>query len=244
MPAARPILFSAPMVRALLDGRKTQTRRIIKPQPKSRNLGYINADGGAIQCGPDYPDGDEDFVKCPYGRPGDLLWVRETFWQWGVWKKNGKTKTGRQKWKFKPLQQGLRWPLVFTPPTQKPKRTEIGFHKRPSIFLPQSANRLTLEISEVRVQPLQDINDADAIREGINVCSTGLPPGSPPVYGYETTSGDFDEDMAAYQPRDAFKGLWQSINGPPSWDANPWVWVLSFKVYKCNVGLLHAQKAA
>ena len=170
----RPILFSGPMVRALLDGRKTQTRRVVKPQPDAAlgdlpgaawNAGFVN-------------------VSCPYGAPGDTLWARET---WG------------------PFEGGFIY-RADEGPNVKPD--DGRWH--PSIHMPRWASRLTLHIKSVRVERLQEISEADALAEG---CTAKLA----------------EEAPALDEARQDFRELWESINGPGSWDANPWVWVVEFK---------------
>jgi hypothetical protein len=212
----RPILFSAPMVLAILDGRKTQTRRVVKPQPRSDWLGYMmmhSKPGVALLNGPDYPDGPEDEVPCPYGVPGDRLWVKESFrlradqdhkpprddyWKSGAWYEatgNGETPSGCG--------------------------GGIG-RLRSSIHMPRWASRITLEITEVRVQRLQDISEEDARAEGC----TGTEP--EPVNEGGTIHA-WKGRSSAPSPRAHFAYLWGEINGSASWDANPWVWCLSFR---------------
>ena len=214
----RPILFSAEMVRAILAGRKTQTRRAIKPQPwvdnmgnacwKDRNFGqsanhvpHIKALASPIPCS------DTKRVLCPYGAPGDLLWVRETFryfpgtgshlWDGDrEYQADGAVKSGRfftaEEWQSRGMKAKPepRW--------------------RPSIHMPRWASRITLEVKSVRVERLQDIRCTDAEAEGA---------------GHEAgpTGG---------QARGAFANLWNHINGPGAWEANPWVWVISFQRVK------------
>jgi len=121
-----PILFSGEMVQAILDGRKTQTRRVINPQSLLDNKTRVTA------C-----------YECPYGAPGDSLWVRESCQIYGHWVKNGHTKSGAQRWKFsihaskKVLYAGG---FVKSPPN----KTQLGFYKRPSIFMPRWASRILL----------------------------------------------------------------------------------------------------
>lgn len=151
----RPILFSGEMVRAILDGRKTQTRRVVKPQPSQSEYEpeslYISGrtterqehNGKVIAKGSPYYATTSviEFAKrCPYGQPGDRLWVRETFAS--MFKDEG--------------------PVCY-------RATESGMHSgpwKPSIFMPRWASRITLEIVSVRVERLQDISDADAQEEG------------------------------------------------------------------------------
>jgi hypothetical protein len=205
----RPILFSGEMVRAILEGRKTQTRRLIKPQPDELELLYgpeLYHPTKVDRNGMEYP-GDEVFGiysddsgwPCPYGAVGDRLWVRET-WQQYIEKADGQRHTISTPCKF--LNQ-----LLYA-------ATEQGDHPprwRPSIHMPRWASRITLEITGVRVERLQKITKADVIAEGIQ----GL------------------EDVHAgwHQP---YADLWVKINGPDSWDANPWVWAIEFRRIPCS----------
>lgn len=187
----RPILFSAPMVRALLAGTKTQTRRVFK---LPRGCSWYEALGGEaagqIQDdeGPGWWHVEEQ--RCPYGQPGDRLWVRESFCE-------------------DPLSFGA---LYRADGELDEQALNAGGKWRPSIHMPRWASRITLEVSGVRVERLQDINEADCIAEG---CTGGH--GSIPGYGYNAT------------PLEHYHWLWNSINGPVSWEANPWVWVVEFK---------------
>jgi hypothetical protein len=184
----RPILMSAPMVRAVLDGRKTQTRRVIKP---TKNHPEIDPDG-VYELHP----GDIELARCPYGQPGDLLYVRESFATAG--------------WKAETVY------MADYPGDPK------GMGWTPSIHMPLWASRITLEITDIRVERLQDISEGDAIAEGVGehwICSDSMP----------CHSG------LNYNPLSRFKDLWQSINGPESWDANPWVWAVEFRPHLMNV---------
>ena len=221
MSKQRPILFSTAMVQAILAGRKTQTRRVVKPQPES-----VNAEAG-IPVG-EYLDklrslkdkGLEHvragtngmaFPKCPYGQPGDVLWVRET---WMRLPREGfyAYKASHPSFKEGELKNNL--------------LHEYGFRWKPSIHMPKEACRLFLRVKNVRVERLQDISDADACEEGIE-----------PVY-FEK---NFDKKAikafkhytdSSFDGADAigsFRSLWQSINGEQSWRDNPWVWVREFE---------------
>lgn len=215
----RPILFSGEMVRAILDGRKTQTRRLngldaINQEPdRWRYTGYTidtNVHHFAAIKGAD----ERQRIKCPYGGPGDRLWVRETHYRYGKWLKNGKTPTGRQKWRFKPLTEELHY---FDDPPEDVRGSSYrkeAWYKRPSIFMPRWASRINLEITDIRVERVQDITIPDTAREGI-------------PWNEETNP----------KPRDGrlliplFAVLWDSINakrGYP-WKDNPYVWVVEFK---------------
>ena len=187
----RPILFSAPMVRAILNGRKTQTRRVIKPQPEiayvERNGGWLEkktSTSGNVFLSTSGGEGktEHGWLKCPYGQAGDRLWVRETF-------------------SVCEMDDGSQYAYRAT-------GDKIGCLKwKPSIFMPRLARRITLEVTSVRVERLQDISDADALAEGVDQTNTS-------IGGYAT---------------ERCKQLWKSINGPESWSANPWVWVIEFK---------------
>ena len=214
MTKERPILFSAPMVRALLDGSKTQTRRIVKPQP----IGEMCFESGP----PDYKNvyailNDEKRIPCPYGQPGDRLWVKEAHYSFGHWVRDGLTKAGKPKWKFVRDSKET----LFQPPEgwlshrAKSSPKIPAWYKRSSLFLPRWASRITLEITGVRVEQLQDIhhNKADLLAEGIT-----LPPSE--LYQDINTSDKLERQ---------YTKLWESINGTGSWDKNPWVWVIEFK---------------
>lgn len=205
----RPILFSGSMVRAILEGRKTQTRRVIKPQPENESARqYKHFKQGTCT----WVDNDGKIVKCPYGRPGHRLWVKETHYRYGKWLKNGKTPTGRQKWRFKPLTEELHY---FDDPPDDVKGTSYrkeAWYKRPSIFMPRWASRINLEITAIRVERVKDITREDVLAEGLR----------PLGYGRVT------EPQYCIKP---FGDLWDTINakrGYP-WKDNPWIWVVEFK---------------
>ena len=191
----RPILFSGPMVRAILEGRKTQTRRVVKPQPA-----HIAGIGTVLNI--DTITGK----ACPYGKPGDRLWVRET-WD-GVRLDGGGALVSYRADGDKPVTDDGRW--------------------HPSIHMPRWASRITLEVVSVRVERLNECSIQDALAEGV-----------------------LTDDEWPTDPRDGYRSLWESINGPSirkrlrdgtvqmhspkrhvadySWDANPWVWVVEFR---------------
>lgn len=213
-PKERPILFSGPMVRALLDGRKTQTRRVIKPQPDSvKNFGravpYRRASPPQDMASEKY----EVPIVCPYGAPGDRLWVKET---WGL---NDTIYGGDQPIpKARPADlppQGL---VFFATEDDTEIRNELRW--RPSIHMPRWASRLTLEITEVRVERLQDISKSDAEAEGIRE----------PSLGEWVETGLWQVRRTQCEAVTTYCALWESINGAGSWDANPWVWAVSFRV--------------
>lgn len=199
----RPILMSAPMVRALQAGTKTQTRRIVKlphmnPLGKWEPSTFGGPNGGRTREGLTVPlqaciwhTRTGDSIACPHGQPGDRLWVRET---WHT--VDGEHAFYRADYQHDPIgdrQHGVTW--------------------RPSIHMPRWASRITLEITEVRVQRLQEISADDAYNEGTA------------EWAAETVrNGNKWPNIVR-----AYHGLWESINGPGSWDANPWVWAISFR---------------
>jgi hypothetical protein len=223
-----PILFSGEMVRAILDGRKTQTRRVCK----LRGFHQIDYRGGQgdwndPSCwgfeGADGQNwglkGDDDFgvreIPCPYGVVGDQLWVRETFTYVG----GGDPGCLICRATFE--EDCRRWGF------DRPHPTADQTKWTPSIFMPRIASRIQLEITNVRVERLQDISDEDAVSEGINVfnedgglCYSGI--SDDWVNEFEKWHGD--------APTSAFRDLWDSINVDRyPWESNPWVWVVNFK---------------
>ncbi|WP_152050928.1 hypothetical protein [Tautonia marina] len=243
---ARPILFSAPMVRALLDGRKTQTRRILKGSTEFKgpyNPAYLEAHRNA--------DGWKRI--CPYGQPGDLLWVRETFADVNdhgcpaiLYKADGVTldfmdiadylcEDGSLDYDHPHIKKYHYSQWIGDVESGEPYH---GFH--PSIHMPRWASRLTLELTGVRVERLQDISREDAIAEGIEPVLTGA--------GERCGWLDYEHREAGtgyyIEPTNSYESLWDSINGSGSSDANPWVWVLEFRVHQVNVDELLKRRAA
>jgi len=208
-----PILFSAPMVRAILEGRKTVTRRVTK----------LDVAGRPRRGGKAWHIDDADCVQaCPYGQPGDRLWVRETFW---------KDESG-----FKPtllLGAKARVHLEYDAGLKDHDRDELRstqYRCKPSIHMPRWASRITLEVTGVRVERLQDISEEDALAEGLHRIEIG----SGYLDRYAATAASWQEaveqQVTTYEdPRNAFRDLWESINGASSWNASPWVWVVEFK---------------
>jgi hypothetical protein len=217
----RPILFSAPMVRAILDDRKTQTRRVVKPQPDATNGLYIqpmhgrSPDGVAFGdprmwrvVGEDYPDSEKDDVCCPYVT-GDRLWVRETFCI-GYEHAPGQFTAIP----FSGCEAHRRAFYRATDPdaADGPQRPW-----RPSIHMPRWASRITLEITDVCVERLQEITPTDAHAEGMQYDAVER------VWHIEGQHGP------ANSARDAFACLFESINGKGTWKKNPWVWAVTFR---------------
>ena len=218
----RPILFSGEMVRAILDGRKTQTRRVINPQPIADGLYYEYKDIPWLKTGDPFP-----FIGhlCPYGTTNDLLWVRET-WR-AVELDNGNDgilyKADNHFESIKNSQAAADlWCDAYAD-------RKHGNKWRPSIFMPRWASRILLDVTDVQVERIQEISDGDAIKEGIHdVCHCGDYVES---HGYH--SGHGAVSMPGWATEN-FSSLWDSINAERghSWESNPWVWVVSFKVVK------------
>lgn len=186
MSKERPILFSAPMVRALLSGAKTQTRRLVKHPNVMDVDAWADAGGGLWEMGVHEAGSTAGMgkLRCPYGAPGDRLWVRET---WGILTGNG-IRTVYRADDEQPV-PNMKW--------------------APSIHMRRHRSRIDLEVTAVRVERLQDISPEDAMAEGVRCdCMHPVP----------MCKGNID----------AFRDLWESINGAESWASNPWVWVISF----------------
>jgi hypothetical protein len=196
----RPILFSAPMVRALLDGSKAQTRRIMKPQPEPSQ----DERGGhrwPSKAHQSMLHVEEEMQKwtglagdaCPHGDIDDRLWVRETFAVYG---------------------DDEQYVVHYRATNQVP-----GSGWKPSIFMPRKLSRITLEITGVRVERLNDISEADARAEGAKCADRAT--------GREVIFPDQSQHCGSWILH--YREIWESINGAGSWDANPWVWVIEFK---------------
>lgn len=205
----RPILFSAPMVRAILAGTKVQTRRALHPDL------FISSSGAVVRMKASAVAGVTGITEahCPYWRePGDRLWVRENGWE-------------RPERTPKMMREGAdTWePYYYDADGLHYGEVEEfkcwGFKRRPSIHMPRWASRITLEITGVRVERLQEISEADALAEGIT-----KPVGS--QFWHADLRGS---SLPGETPQWAYRNLWESINGPGSWGANPWVWVLEFR---------------
>ena len=197
----RPILFSGEMVRAILEGRKTQTRRILKQALSPSTEADIDGEGVA-KISRLYGDGPGhdvhehvSRVRCAYGVPGDRLWVRETFSQ---------VFQGRVFYRANPGDIAMRW--------------------TPSIHIPRALSRIDLEVTAVRVERLHEITEDDARAEGVHPEKTKLISDEQPIIaGDGRTKGSHPHTFA-------FACLWDDINNErASWMSNPWVWVVSFE---------------
>ncbi|WQD84032.1 hypothetical protein U0036_05845 [Cupriavidus oxalaticus] len=207
------------MVRAILDGRKTQTRRVVK-LPHNNPLGVWEPttmggeNGGRTAAGETVPlqgaiwhTRTGECLCSPYGQPGDRLWVRET-WAQPV-----------------PLDPGptvyrADYPACVPPGYERiPTADEITW--KPSIHMPRALCRLRLEVTGVRVERLNDCSEADAVAEGLHIL---------PASGrYVVNPGEQYLGAADHDPRVVYADLWDRINGAGAWDANPWVWVVEFR---------------
>jgi len=206
--AERPILFSDAMVRAILSGTKTQTRRVMTPQPiEGCGAPVVGAYHPiVVRRGIEEPSPErwgasteEQSWPCPYGQPGDRLWVREA---WSIATGNG------HRIVYRADVGSALWPSTVETPS--------GRVWRPSTHMKRAQSRLTLEVTSVRVERVQSISEEDARAEGVSA--------GPSAALAETPIG--------VSAREAFADLWESINGERadrSWSANPWVWCVGFK---------------
>ena len=197
-----PILFSGPMVLAILNGKKTQTRRVIKDQPPVGFLPWSDSATNGALCriftdeGRSYPEAKVSWTcRCPYGVPGNRLWVKETFQE----------VDDSDEYK------------VRLGPIYRADADDLGPWV-PSIFMPRKYSRITLEIVSVRVQRVQEISEEDAEAEGVERCGPGNGEG-------------FHGPTVAELYRWGYRNGWNAINAKRgfSWDKNPWVWVIEFK---------------
>lgn len=246
-----PILFSTEMVQALNEGRKTQTRRVVKPRYSNTDLVMQDDKHGKrlVELQNDVPapvrkqNEDGTFstthhikafaeVKCPYGQPGDVLWVRET-WSETV------NVNSQNEWPNRPHivtdyrdypENNVPWSAyIYRADGEWNWTDDDGFHTensywKPSIHMPKAAARLFLKITDVRVERLQDISEADAVAEGCTEYGPfGEYRGAPRKVSSGMKNGAYDT------PVEAYKSIWKSINGAESWVANPWVWVVTFE---------------
>ena len=208
----RPIIFNGEMVRAILDGRKTQTRRVIKPQPPYDKFIHLGAGALGMWSGwPEDPKAPIWEAYCPYGKPGDQLWVRETFCP------VDDREMGGEVWidyRATP-KYGEDEPAGWEKGSDDPEAAKWS----PSIHMPRKASRIQLEVVKVRVERLQDITREDALAEGVRKLYRM------PHWGYA-------------EPIESFMICWDMINTKRNfeWDANPWVWVVEFQLLEVKGG--------
>lgn len=213
----RPIIFSAPMVRALLEGRKTQTRRVLKQQPYEYRGKWWVTDRVSGDCElQDWANGHVG-VGLPYA-PGDRLYVREHWRTARAYDDLAPSEMGGEepvKYEADGTEQMWGWPDRFLP-----GRFRQGMH------MPRWASRLTLTVSEVRVQRLKDITGRDILAEGVRCRGCN-----------DVGTGDYSacRDGGCFEQRGDFIHLWNSLHGPDAWDQNPWVVALTFTVQHGNI---------
>ncbi|HIG8012563.1 MULTISPECIES: morphogenetic protein [Klebsiella pneumoniae complex] len=207
----RGMIFNAEMVLAILDGRKTQTRRPVKFPVHDKNLGCElagNELAGELSAG--------NYLNSAFGKPGDRIWVRETFqgplFDYDLMDSYCKDPTPFEKPEFCVYKaDGVPAPEFYD------ADDELHCCWRPSIHMPRWASRILLEITDVRVERLNAISQEDAQAEGMELA------------GWRPTYSDPDSGGEVMTPYDNFAELWSSIYGDESWKANPWVWVISFE---------------
>ncbi|WP_200782950.1 hypothetical protein [Klebsiella variicola] len=222
----RGMIFNAEMVRALLSGRKTQTRRIMKVQPESNQLGLLlitdstkRSDIGKYHWAESNATGNHvrsKLFSCPFGAVGDRIWVRETWSSdFANYYPNDRVWYAADNNRRLDIEvvDGVRG--IYSPESD----VHVPFRWQPSIHMPRWASRILLEITDVRVERLNAISEKDARAEGI-IDGGCLNCGEPEPCGCANPEPD---------ATDAFAYLWQSIYGQESWNANPWVWVIEFE---------------
>ena len=212
----RPILFSTPMVQAILAGTKTQTRRIVKKAPTTEiNHRLIALDNGwnwqVDQQGvvPTMHREIDNPMVCPYGQIGDQFWVRESWYQKGT---VGRSYPDDDEYQFFGHKQA-----AYVADGDAPKDWTV--RKRPSIHMPRWASRLQLEITNIRIERLNDISSEDAKAEG---------------FDYSTHPSAIEMGYAI-GAKTNFRFTWEQIYGQNEWNKNPWVWVIEFKVIQGGV---------
>lgn len=224
----RPILFSGAMVRALLAGTKTQTRRIVKPQHGPGEVceaAFAPGSGSLCNQWAIHDVAGYHRIRCPFGRRGDRLWVRETFTEY-----IGHHVIGGQRWAYAAdctddCGERIRQDYI---------KAGYPYRWKPSIHMPRVASRILLEITEVRVQRLQEISEEDALAEGISHRDVIVRTSYEGNAHHEFTESRFLHGKWPHcevfeSAVDAYADLWESLHGAGSWAANPHVWAISFR---------------
>jgi hypothetical protein len=221
----RPILMSAPMVRGTLRDidPKTQTRRIVKPQPGTGVIPYATTVGGFNWVLEATGHGTGDPFPCPYGQPGDRLWVKE---KWRAPKSLDNLSPTAIAEKAIDAGYAKPWaPIQYEADEVRRDWNRIDWPEpgktRVSIHMPRWASRITLEIVNIRVERLQDISETDALAEGVERVEG--------EDGFKVYAKPWGKILKALNAGTSYRSLWESLNGPGSWDLNPWVWVVEFK---------------
>jgi hypothetical protein len=253
-----PIIFNAEMVRAILNGQKTQTRRPVKTENELISFNWHGGDpsefedgvcseisitqvenierveeleeyiraytySGLLACTAEYPEEGYSEVKSPFGLIGDRLWVREAFRFW-----NSADERGCSAPPCGCPRDGA--PVYFAHPRANPNYTTNMDENqwKPSIHMPRFASRILLEITDIRVERVQEISEQDAIAEGINCVQFRPADGFPICDGYMVGEDDGKTPLEA-SAKNSFRALWTSIYGDSAWSKNEWVWVITFK---------------
>ncbi|WP_151744530.1 hypothetical protein [Acinetobacter calcoaceticus] len=229
----RPIIFNTTMVKAIIEGRKTQTRRLVKPQPK-----FFKGNAGGhwwrcthvqsmirveeeLQNPGEYYEGFIDEVN-PFGKKGDRLWVRETFCYGHIDEFDAEHPDERELF----IDQDNDLKHLHTPIHKEwCLREGISIEEvlwKPSIHMPRSASRILIEITKIRIEQLNQISSHDAVQEGLlKLPASGR---------YVINQGDQYFGAVSTNPTEVFKWMWESIYGSRAWELNPWVWVVEFNV--------------
>ncbi|MFP6813096.1 MAG: hypothetical protein VB956_07195 [Moraxella sp.] len=215
----RPIIFSSEMVKAILDGKKTMTRRVVKTQPDF-NARYDGVDDDTnhfwevLDAQGEPTEKYIPILKCPYGKVGDRLWVRETHHVVG----------GTADYEIEEIKQGLQDIKNFVSYKADGYGNPCDGGWTSPMFMPRWTSRILLEITDIRVERLNDISEADAVKEGLRILAASG--------RYVVNPGDQHFGGASHDAVEVFSWLWDSLNtkkGYP-WSSNPWVWVVEFKV--------------
>lgn len=233
----RPILFSGPMIRALLDGSKRQTRRVVKGTNGIIGpLGGLGFPDKSLRGITEFRGGQPLYDMCPYGVVGDRLWVRETWYD---------NIMNRAEHPTEPFDEVRRCPgeVYYRADGEFARQFPEDYEDaiwRPSIFMPRWASRLTLTITDVRVERLQEISADDAMAEGLKAWSKD---GKLVKHGIADPDGMPGSDYPGtwpwhewrISPVDAYEKLWDSLNAKRApWSSNPWVWVLTFSTERAS----------
>lgn len=235
----RPIIFTPPMVNAILAGKKNVTRRVVKFHLRrlvaTDHGGFKvrHSDGMQTQSS-DNPGqldlqsqiADGSAVPCPYGQVGTTLWLKEAFYAFGRWEAHANEKNGRQDWRFidMTLESGREYCFSVPEHDARNSRADLApaWWLRPSLFMPRRASRVELEVTDVRIERLRDITDEQAQAEGFSPMHNG-------VHLYFLNHLPHPRTGMSITAVIAFALYWQQLHGAQSWNENPWVWVVSFR---------------
>lgn len=234
----RGILFSGPMVRKLLTREKHQTRRLVKPTVKGCTVGAYTSGSKVELVNVDADDGDPIDaapIRCPYGQPGDRLWVRETSRDLLTTRTDGTPVVA-----YAADFQGH----AFNRPPKQRNVSQNPWKWTPAILMPRKRCRITLDITRIRVERARDISDEDIIAEGVTAGAVqelwtaatkkdrraaDMHPDRPVLLNTTNLRMDREWGLALLSRRELWRLAWTLINGPASWDLNPWVWAIDFK---------------